>query len=262
VIYFFLFVLGVIVGSFLNVAGLRYNSGLGVSGRSVCLTCGETLKWHELIPVISYVWRLGKCKSCRSPISLQYPFVEIFTGLVFVYAYRALMSSGIDMRFLVLYVMLVATFSIYIVISIYDLRHKVIPDTLVYPAILLSAAFSAVGHRPVYDWSAGLIIFAFFFLIWYLSKGRAMGFGDAKLGLSIGFLLGLVRGLSALAFAFWSGTVVALALLLISKSYPLFREGKALTIKSEVPFAPFLVLGAWLAIIFHADLFHISLFIK
>jgi len=262
VIYFFLFVLGLVVGSFLNVAGLRYNSGMGVGGRSVCLTCGETLKWHQLIPVVSYIWRLGKCKSCRSPISLQYPAVEIFSGLVFVYAYRALMPVSLDARFFALYALLVAVFSIYIVIAIYDLRHKIIPDTLVYPAILLSTAFSIVGHRPIYDWLSGLFIFLFFFIIWYLSKGRAMGFGDAKLGLSIGFLLGLVRGLSALAFAFWSGTVVALALLLVSKSYPLFKEGRTLTIKSEIPFAPFLVFGAWLAIVFHADLFHISLFIK
>lgn len=166
------------------------------------------------------------------------------------------------MRFLVLYMLLVATFSLYTVIAIYDLQHKIIPDTLVYPAILLSTIFSIIGHRPIYDWLAGLSIFFFFYIIWYMSKGRAMGFGDAKLGLSIGFLLGLVRGLSALAFAFWSGTIVALILLVLSRSYPLFRAGKQLTIKSEIPFAPFLVFGALLAIIFHADLFHISLFIN
>jgi prepilin signal peptidase PulO-like enzyme (type II secretory pathway) len=262
VIYIFLFALGVIVGSFLNVLGLRYNSGLGVSGRSMCLTCGETLKWHELIPVVSYFFRLGRCKSCRTSLSFQYPLVEIFTGLVFVYAYRALLPAVVDLHFVVLFVLLSGTFCIYIVIAIYDLRHKIIPDTLVYPSIVLAGGFSALAHRPLGDWFAGVVIFLFFFTIWFISKGKAMGFGDAKLGLSIGFLLGLVRGLSALAFAFWVGTVVALSLMVLSKTYPLFRAGKKLTIKSEIPFAPFLVFGAWLALIFHADLFHLSSFIK
>lgn len=261
-IYIFLFILGVIVGSFLNVLGIRYNSGLGMGGRSMCLTCGETLKWHELIPVVSYFFRLGRCRSCRTFISFQYPLVEIFTGLVFVYAYRALPHAELDLRFFALFLILVSTFCIYIVIAVYDLRHKIIPDTLVYPAIVLAGAFSAIGQRPVWDWLAGVFIFLFFFSIWFISKGKAMGFGDAKLGLSIGFLLGLVRGLSALAFAFWVGTAVALSLMVASRTYPLFKQGKKLTIKSEIPFAPFLVIGAWLALIFHADLFHLSSFIK
>ncbi|MDB5194043.1 MAG: prepilin peptidase leader peptidase (prepilin peptidase) / N-methyltransferase [Parcubacteria group bacterium] len=261
-IYIFLFIFGTIIGSFLNVLGLRYNSGLGIEGRSMCLTCGETLKWHELIPVVSYFFRLGRCRSCRSPIAFQYPAVELFTGFVFVYAYRALLPGAFDARFLILFILLAATFCVYIVIAIYDLRHKIIPDSLVYPAIVLAGAFSAVAHRPVSDWLAGVFIFLFFFTIWFISKGKAMGFGDAKLGLSIGFLLGLVRGLSALAFAFWVGTAVALALMMLSKTYPLFKAGKKLTIKSEIPFAPFLVFGAWLALIFHADLFHLSSFIK
>jgi prepilin signal peptidase PulO-like enzyme (type II secretory pathway) len=262
VIYLFLFIFGAIVGSFLNVAGLRYNSGLGIGGRSMCLTCGETLKWHELIPVVSYFFRLGRCRSCKSVISWQYPLVEIFTGFVFIYIYRALVPAALDWRFLALFALLSATFCIYIVIGIYDMRHKVIPDTLVYPSIVLAGAFSALAHRPLSDWLAGVFIFLFFFVIWFISRGRAMGFGDAKLGLSIGFLLGMVRGLSALAFAFWTGTIVALLLMVLSKTYPLFRQGKKLTIKSEIPFAPFLVVGAWLSLIFHADLFHLSSFIK
>jgi prepilin signal peptidase PulO-like enzyme (type II secretory pathway) len=169
-------------------------------------------------------------------------------------------SQFLDARFLALYLLLISTFCIYIVIAIYDLRHKIIPDTLVYPAILLSVLTSIIAERPLVDYFAGILIFLFFFVIWYLSRGKAMGFGDAKLGLSIGFLLGMARGLSALVFAFWSGTVIALSIMALSKSYPLFASGKKLTIKSEIPFAPFLILGAWLALIFHADLFHIAFF--
>lgn len=253
---------GVVVGSFLNVVGLRYNSGMGIDGRSVCLSCGETLRWHELVPVVSYFFRLGRCRSCRSPISIQYPIVEIFTGLVFVSAYRTLLPFEFDIRTITLFVLLVSTFCIYIVIAIYDLKHKIIPDTLVYPAILLAVGTSIWAQRPLLDYFSGILIFLFFFIIWYLSKGKAMGFGDAKLGLSIGFLLGLARGLSALVFAFWTGTLVALSLMALSKSYPLFMQGKKLTIKSEIPFAPFLVLGAWLALVFHADLFHIAFFTR
>jgi prepilin signal peptidase PulO-like enzyme (type II secretory pathway) len=260
VIYLFLLILGIIIGSFLNVAGLRYNSGLGVGGRSMCLSCGETLRWHELIPVVSYFWRLGRCRSCRSLISAQYPIVEIMTGVSFVAIYRTFFIG--DFISLIYCLLVAVIFCLYIVIGIYDLRHRIIPDLLVYSSILLSCIADIVQRVPLHDLLAGPILFLFFFVIWLVSKGRAMGLGDAKLGLSIGLLLGLVHGLSALAFSFWFGTVAALVVMITSKAYPLFMSGKRITMKSEIPFAPFLVIGALAAIIFHVDLFHLSAFFK
>ncbi|MBX4189369.1 prepilin peptidase [Candidatus Parcubacteria bacterium] len=245
----FLFILGAIVGSFLNVVGLRLRSGLTLGGRSFCPTCHKALKWWELVPILSFIFLRGRCSACRTKISWQYPLVEILTGLVFATLYISLRPFSITSYFLLL-----TTFCLYIVILIYDLRHKIIPDLLVYAAILLSLVYRSLSTGHISDWLSGPAFFVFFASVWALSKGRAMGFGDAKLALSIGLLLGASEGASAMVMAFWIGSVVALTMM------ALFKEGKGLTMKSEIPFAPFLILGAWVSVIFHLDLFHVLAF--
>ncbi len=240
-----LFVFGAIIGSFLNVVGLRWdNKNFG--GRSACQTCGKTLRWFELVPIFSFFIQKGKCRNCGAKISFQYPLVEIFTGLVFV----------------TVPLWMLPVFCIYIIILIYDLHHKIIPDELVYAAITLGLIY-ALFNLPTYstlDWLAGPILFTFFGLIWLLSRGRAMGFGDAKLGLSIGLLLGASAGFSAIVLAFWIGAAFGLIYLLVSRISPLLRGVKKITMKTEIPFAPFIILGAWLSLIFNLDLLHVSSF--
>lgn len=233
-----LFVLGAVVGSFLNVLALRYNSGLSLGGRSSCSVCGRKLRWYELIPVASFLFLGGRCSACRSRISRQYPLVEIWTGLIFA---------------TVPYVFL-PVFCIYVVITVYDLRHKIVPDSLVYAAIALSIAVRWFEGGTALDWLAGPVLFAFFALVWLSTRGRAMGFGDAKLALSVGFLLGASAGFSAVIIAFWIGAGYGI-LLIVS---PLLRGDKRITMKSELPFAPFLVAGAWLGILLEPDLLHVS----
>lgn len=231
-----LFVLGLIVGSFLNVVGLRLNSGISLGGRSSCHSCGKTLKWYELIPIFSFIFLRGRCKDCHARISPQYPLIELWTGLIFM---------------TVPYIA-ISVFCIYVAITIYDVRHKIIPDSLVYIAIFLSIAVRSMSGGSDLDWLAGPILFLFFALVWLLSSGRAMGFGDAKLALSIGLLLGAPLGFSAIILAFWIGAAVGMILLL--------KRAKDITMKSELPFAPFMILGAWLSIILGLDLLHVSLF--
>jgi prepilin signal peptidase PulO-like enzyme (type II secretory pathway) len=258
-----IFVLGLIIGSFLNVLGLRWNSGMGVGGRSFCVVCKKGLPWWELIPVISFLGLNGKCSKCDTKISWQYPLVELLTGIMFVTTFYAL-ARGIPLGlFIILYLCFVSVFSIYIVIGIYDLRHKIIPDTLVYTSMIIAlVARFAMGGMWL-DWYAGAILFGFFALVWKLSDGRAMGFGDAKLALSIGILLGAPLGFSAFVLAFWIGTVVTLFYMFIMRLHiALFKGKKRLTMKSEIPFAPFLIIGAWLALIYHLDLFHVLAFIS
>ena len=101
----------------------------------------------------------------------------------------------------------------------------------------------------LFDWLVGPIVFAVFGLFWIISIGRALGFGDAKLSVSIGLLLGGAQTLSAMALAFWIGTAVTLPLMLFSK--------KNITMKSEIPFAPFMILGALVSLYFGLDLFHV-----
>ena len=221
--YAILFIFGAIIGSFLNVVALRWGRQ-SIGGRSTCRTCGKTLRWFELIPIFSFLIQKGKCRHCRSKISLQYPIIEIFTGLIFI----------------TVPLWMLPVFCIYIVILIYDFYHKIIPDPLVYAAIILSLF---LGQHII----AGLIIFGFFATVWLVTKGQAIGFGDAKLGLSVGLLLGGALGFSAIVMAFWIGAVVGLFLML----------RKRLTIKAEIPFAPFIILGAWISLIFELDLLHV-----
>lgn len=240
---FFLFILGTVVGSFLNVVGLRWDSR-NFGGRSKCSHCGKVLKWYELIPIISFLIQRGRCRSCRNKIGFQYLVIEIFTGLVF-----ATVPS---------WTLLV--FSIYIVILIYDFHHKIIPDELVYTSILLSLIIPLFFIRyTLLDWLAGPILFIFFGSIWLLSRGRAMGFGDAKLGLSLGLLLGATQSFSAIVLAFWIGAFSSLLYIFLIK-IGFLKSDKGLTMRSEVPFAPFMIIGAWISLVLNLNLLHVVLF--
>lgn len=251
-----LFVLGTIVGSFLNVVGLRWDSK-NFGGRSACPNCGKTLHWHELAPVLSFFILKRKCSGCLSPISWQYPIIEIWTGLVFASVFYVI-NPTTYISFLN-YLVLVSVFSLYIVITIYDARHKIIPDTLVYVSIALSLLIPIfLVDYSLSDWLAGPIIFTFFGSIWFLSRGRAMGFGDAKLGLSVGLLLGVAKSFSAIIFAFWIGALVAI-LLILSARLGFIKDGKRFTMKSEVPFGPAIVLGAWISLFFHLNFINVLL---
>lgn len=240
-----LFVFGAIVGSFLNVVGLRYRSGMGLGGRSACASCATTLRWWELLPVASFFILRGRCATCSSRISWQYPIVEIWTGILFVSLYQVFGLS-------IFYLLSTLIFCIYTVITIYDLRHKIIPDPLVFLTILLALIFRYISGGGALDWAIGPALFALFGFGWWVSKGRALGFGDAKLALSVGLFLGGALGLSAIAMAFWIGTVVTLPLVLL--------KAKNVTIKSEIPFAPFLVAGAWASLLFNLDIFNVLSF--
>lgn len=222
--------------------GLRFRSGLGFGGRSFCPSCGKKLLWWELLPVLSYALLRGKCSNCHSKISPQYPLVELWTGVLFVSLYSVY-------GFSIQYVISLIIFCLYTVILIYDLRHKIIPDSLVYLSIFISLIFRLYSGGSVSDWIAGPVFFAIFGSIWLFSKGRVMGFGDAKLVLSIGLLLGSALGTSALVVAFWVGALLSIALMLF------YRKG--ITMKTEIPFAPFLIFGAWLSLVFSLDLFYV-----
>ena len=259
-VFLFIFILGVLIGSFLNVVGLRWNSGMGLHGRSFCAVCAKQLAWWELMPVLSFIALRGKCSECKTRISAQYILVEVWTGLLFLSIYMAMPVTR-EIISIISYALLVIVFCIYVVITIYDARHKIIPDELSYAAIFVALIYRIIIGGDILDYIAGPILFIFFGSFWYFSHGRAMGLGDAKLGLSIGLILGFSMGLSGIAVAFWIGSAFALTSMALSRSGKgLFAHAKGLTMKSELPFAPFLIVGAWVSLIYHLDLFHVSSF--
>ncbi len=256
-IFFFLF--GIAIGSFLNVVILRYNTGMGLDGRSQCFSCGKTLHWYELIPVFSYLYQGGKCSQCKSTISWQYPAVELLTGITFLAVFNQLKPLIVlsFWSFMFAFAFTLVVFCILIVIFVYDLRHKIIPDGFSFALAALGLiglciqVFPLSFHWPTFmGFLAGPILFAPFALLWLVSKGTWMGFGDAKLALGMGWVLGLLGGISAIILAFWVGAAVSIGILVIQRMHLSFG-GNHLTMKSEIPFAPFLIIGFSLVFFLH-----------
>jgi len=240
------FLLGLIIGSFLNVVILRLNTGRSiVTGRSKCAHCSRVLKWYELVPVFSFLGLKGKCGTCKAPISRQYALVELTTAITFVILYiTTVIRGGFTLNSLISFVFLCIVASLLMVLTVYDIKHKIIPNKIVYTFIglsLLSIVWKTMtipGFMPGETVAAGFILATPFFLLWYFSKGKFMGFGDVKLMLGIGWLLGISMGTMALLFSFWVGGIVGLFLLALTSHY---------SMKSQVPFAPFLIVGMFIA---------------
>ncbi len=247
--FFLVFAFGTIIGSFLNVVIYRFNTGRTVAGRSACLSCSERLTWRELVPLVSFLLQRGKCAHCKSKISVQYPLVEFATGVVFLLV--ALKWSGLLPfaygEFILHTVYAMYMLSLLIVIAVYDIRHKIIPNSLVYLFIItgfLGIFFTVTGPvvPSIGQLFSGLIIASPFWLLWSISRGKLMGFGDVKLMIGIGYFLGLTTGALAVLISFWMGALFAIGLLIV--------HPKNYSMKTELPFGEFLVLGTIVAYIF------------
>lgn len=251
--------LGLIVGSYLNVVILRLNTGRSTNGRSGCMSCAAQLRWYELLPVISFMALKGRCRTCGSALLQQYWMVELATAVLF----GLVVLQGADAWTTCVTLAFVATL---VVITAYDMRHTIIPDTM----MRLAALFALVVHVPrvmglppvMVGAYAGEVILAAvvvampLFILWGVSRGAWMGFGDVKLALIFGAFLGMYDGLTALMLGFITGACIGVALIGARKvvsTRALSWLPQHLTIKSEIPFAPFLVLGFLLVLLGDAD---------
>ena len=271
IFYIFVFIFGTIIGSFLNVLILRYNTGVSpFKGRSFCFSCGKKLGFFELVPLFSFLWQGGKCTGCQSKISWQYPIVEALTGALFLAVFIKF-SGLIGLYFNAWYILIsLLVMTVLIFITVYDLKHKIIPDgAVIFFSILalakIGADFFLMAGTPeeikthlIWFLVAGPALALPLFLIWLFSRGRWMGLGDPKLVLGIGWFLGPVMGLSAIILAFWTGAIYGLTLLVLSK---FSWHGLKIDGKTEVPFAPFLVLGFLLVYFFNIDVLNLGFLI-
>lgn len=235
--------LGAILGSFLNALLFRFNTGLSVlRGRSRCMRCGHTLGVTDLVPVLSYLLLRGRCRYCNTHISVQYPLVESFAAVLVAATYILHPDPLLFAYWTLVHLTLLFIF-------VYDLRHQVIPwsaSLLLLALALLHLWPPLFGGAMESAWFAGPVLALPLFLFALFSHGRWMGWGDAPLELSLGSLLGLSAGLTALMLSFWVGALVGIGLLVLAKGYRM---------RSEVPFAPFLISGAWVVHFFHVDFF-------
>lgn len=227
-------ILGLIIGSFLNVIIFRMNTGRGIGGRSMCLSCNRTLAWYELIPVFSFLVQRGKCRKCASKISWQYPLVELITGILF-----AGIALWVHEPFAaVVWAILV---SLGMVIAVYDIRHKMIP---IYFLIAFAVGGLFIGVHIL----GALAVALPFLILWSLSRGRWIGFGDVEIMAVMGLILGISRGYSALMISFWVGALVMVPLVL-------FFKHKKRAHDPEIPFGPFLLIGIYLVGVVGVDVF-------
>ncbi len=237
-------ILGLLIGSFLNVVVLRLNTKTITKGRSRCASCAHVLSPFDLVPVFSFVFLRGRCRYCRSRISWQYPLVEFVTALVYIgILYVVLPMGGGDILTTVLYFAYFAIiFSLLIALSVYDLRHYILPWRLMKPFLILSFVGSIVIaflHNGVSftHFVSGFVTAFPFWVLWYFSKGRLLGFGDILLMMGFGFMFGILGGFSAIMFGFWIGAASVLLKMLFSM--------QVLSGKTQIPFGPFLVIGAY-----------------
>lgn len=230
-------VLGLVLGSFGNVLIFRLPHGTSVSGRSHCPHCKKVLVPLELIPVVSFLLQMGKCRGCGQKISLQYPLVELFSALLFMVALYV--ANFLWIPALCLSMALWAL----LLIAVTDIRTQLIPDLLTGIAALFGLLFHLThGQFPVFAPVAGL---AFFGLQWLISRGHWVGSGDVLLAGAIGFVMGyLSEMIWCILFAYMLGALWGVFLLATKKQQ----------MGSRIAFGPFLVVSAFLVLAFAAEL--------
>ena len=249
--FLLIFLFGLTLGSFLNCLIYRFEVGENfLRGRSYCPHCKHILSWKDLIPVFSFIILKGKCRYCKKPISWQYPLVELTTAILFLLIFNYLSKARVgdeggafsDLHFS-FFIFIIACFLI--IIFVYDLKHYIIPDKIIYPAIGTAFIYNILNsyfvihnsYSIVNSLEAAFIVSAFFLAVILISRGKWLGLGDVKLAFFMGLFLGFPNILFALFLAFSIGAIIGIGLIISGKK----------TLKSEVPFGPFLVTGTFLA---------------
>lgn len=242
---FIFFLFGLIIGSFLNVVICRLNLAESLLGRSHCPKCQKLIRWYDNIPLLSFILLKAQCRDCREKISWQYPVVELATGIIFAAtAYLFLLDGNLANWLETIFYL--GFFSALLVIFVFDLKHLEIPMPVLWLTFFWTLIFFLImdwlNFQPGMDIFssrifsgnlAGLLAFGVFFALAFGSQEKWMGMGDAYLALLIGLGLGAEKILPALMLAFLLGSLWGIALVITKKK----------TLKSRIPFGPFLVSG-------------------
>lgn len=220
-----LFFVGLFVGSFLGVVTYRLPRGLEiVFDRSRCSSCKKVIAWYDNIPLLSFLVLGGKCRKCGARISFREPLIELVTGIVFAFV-------GLNIFNLIFACLLISIFVI-------DLEEHVIPDRLVFLGLVFLLLKFLISDSPFLMYLlAGFICADLLLFLNLITKGKGMGLGDVKLALFIGSIVGLRLVIPFLFFSFVVGAIVGIILMLFKKA----------TIKQEIAFGPFLIIGCVLS---------------
>jgi len=230
----------------LNVVICRLDLAESLLGRSHCPKCQKLIRWYDNIPLLSFLLLNAECRDCREKISWQYPIVELVSGIIFTAVGLVFLREGTVANWVEV-IFYLGFFSALLVIFVFDLKHLEIPMSVLWLTLFWTLVFLLtldwLNFQPGLDIFssrifsgnlAGLLAFSFFFSLAFGSKEKWMGMGDAYLALLIGLGLGLGEILPALMLAFLLGSLLGIALIAIKKK----------TLKSQIPFGPFLASGA------------------
>lgn len=247
----FVFVCGLIFGSFFNVCIFRIQKGESIAyPPSHCTSCNNELKWYDLVPVLSYVVLKGKCRYCKEKISLRYPAVELITGVLFYFIYLKYGINILTIKFIVL-------ISLLIVIGMIDFDTTDVYSSTTITGMVAGVIFILIGmyfktNVPIPFIIGGLLGGGIIAIIILITGG--MGWGDAEICLLCGLFLGWKLTVVMLMLSFVLGGIIGLALI-------------ALRIKSRkdyIPFGPFITLAAMIAVFFGQNMidYYISMIIR
>ena len=235
-IYLYIFLVGLFLGSFFNVVGIRVPEKKSLFGRSYCPSCGHKLGWLELFPIVGYIAIGGKCKQCKGPVSIKYPLMELLTASLFLVSYIFFGENMVEYSLIVVFISLMT------IVTVSDIYYKIVPDIILlifFIPILILRIFS--GYMPWYEGViGGVVAFIFLFLISLYGKKRfgqdALGGGDIKLYILIGIFLGYQLVFLSLIFAALTG--------MIWSAIKKHKEGEYLA------FVPYIYFGSMVAYVF------------
>lgn len=245
------FLLGLLIGSFLNVLIYRLPKNQSiVLPRSFCPNCGYTIRWYDNIPLLSFLWLKGRCRSCQKKISPIYPLVEIITGLLSLILF---LKFGLSLSYLFYFLFLTAPL---VAITFIDLEHRIIPDVLSLSGIgtgIIVHLF--LSNIPLIEALAQSLVGilagggTLFFVSWAyekLRKQEGIGGGDIKLAAMLGAYFGWQAVFFILLLSSLLGSIVGIILIVF------FRKG----LKVAIPFGPFLAGGALIFLFFGPQILH------
>lgn len=243
----FLFIIGACLGSFTNVLIDRLPWGKSIFfGRSQCEQCHKKISNFDLIPIISYLVLGGKCRNCKAKIPVRVLLVEIFSGFLFLAVFFFLFTNWVT------YALLCAIILVLLALACIDIDHGIIFDPLLIALGVLSV-FYILATNPgsfLFHILSAVTACAFFLVIFLVTRGRGIGFGDVKYAFFIGFLLSFPQLLIALYGAFLTGAVISIILVVV---------GKKKIRGSTIPFGPFLSFGVAVALLFEKQIVAIAL---
>ncbi|MBP6886171.1 MAG: prepilin peptidase [Candidatus Pacebacteria bacterium] len=224
-------ILGLLLGSFLSVLLARWPHWRGVAtGRSACPVCHHELAWYDLIPLASWLSTRGACRYCFTPISRWYPALELTMAVVLA-SYGWLFGvatwwGAIDVAILFLLVSL----------FFFDVRYHMLPDALTLPLVVIAIGRIALFRSDllINALAMGVCLTAFFGLLYLLTRGRSLGFGDVKLACAMGVLFGFPMAIGVTLIAIWSGAAIGVGMMM----------RKSATMKTALPFGAFWVVAA------------------